>query len=99
VTSFTKRLSSVAKDSRPTLVLYPDGGLVYNPETQEWFSPDSTEAVPAEENSWAAAIMEVVKDACESGAWNKVIVGGCCKAVMGNIRVLRKLVDEYNLNR
>ncbi|GAA6055939.1 hypothetical protein JCM3770_005605 [Rhodotorula araucariae] len=68
---------------RPWLVLYPDGGAVYDVRTRTWSHPAGlTDA------TWAAHVADAVDTALESAVWGGVLAGGCCKAGPGAIRAL-----------
>lgn len=67
------------------LVVYPDGGCVYDVTTRRWTEKEGS---PAE---WARGLVELVKD---RGGWGEVLVGGCCKTGPEEIRALRRAVDE-----
>jgi homocysteine S-methyltransferase len=64
-------------------VLYPDGGSVYDVVTRTW-----TERT-TEPSLWAKSLMSVAKELEESGVWEQIIIGGCCKAGFEEIRSLR----------
>ncbi|OSC96571.1 Homocysteine S-methyltransferase [Trametes coccinea BRFM310] len=75
----TKEARSAAKSyaqkhgKRPWLVLYPNRGDVYIPETQTW------RKMGREGSQWAKDICAVVLENVQSGDWEGVIAGGCCK--------------------
>jgi len=74
---------------KPWLVLYPDGGAVYDVRSRTWSHPAGlTDA------SWAALVADAVGDALGCGAWEGVVAGGCCKAGPGAIRALRDEVER-----
>ena len=58
---------------RPWLVLYPNGGDVYNPETHSW------EAKGREGTGWAKDLWTMVAESRREGVWGGIVVGGCCK--------------------
>ncbi|GAA5840798.1 hypothetical protein JCM9279_001224 [Rhodotorula babjevae] len=83
------RPPSPASAAKPWLVLYPDGGAVYDVRSRTWSHPAGlTDA------SWAALVADAVGDALGSGAWEGVVAGGCCKAGPGAIRALRNEVER-----
>ncbi|KAI8992909.1 Homocysteine S-methyltransferase [Trametes punicea] len=75
----TREARAVAKkyaerhERRPWLVLYPNRGDVYDPETQSW------SRMSREGPQWAKDLCAVVLDNLQSGDWGGVIAGGCCK--------------------
>ncbi|GAA5944294.1 hypothetical protein JCM3775_003315 [Rhodotorula graminis] len=74
---------------KPWLVLYPDGGAVYDVRSRTWSHPAGlTDA------SWAALVADAVGDALACGEWEGVVAGGCCKAGPGAIRALRDEVER-----
>ncbi|KAL5631325.1 hypothetical protein ACGC1H_006997 [Rhizoctonia solani] len=80
----------------PALVLYPNGGRVYDPSTMTWFpvAPTSsrTEGL-SDSDAWAVDLAEVVCDAVPAGSgWNGLLIGGCCKTEPVHISALRKLL-------
>lgn len=91
---FREAVLSVKQEGqdKPTLVLYPDGGSVYDVVTRTWStgSLDST--------SWGKQVAEIARRAEEvqvdgQAVWEGVIVGGCCKAGFDEIRALRTALD------
>ncbi len=77
------------------LVIYPDGGLVYDGITKTWSSPitnGTTSSSLVVGAAWAEKVGAIAKKQAESGNWNQVIVGGCCKAGVEEIRELAKVV-------
>jgi homocysteine S-methyltransferase len=92
VETFTNTLRSLPNTTdaeRPSFVLYPDGGQVYDPISRTW----SKEKLTPKE--WTARIMEIVQKVNESGLWSSIVVGGCCKTSPEEIAELRKKVDQY----
>ena len=81
----------VDRDNPTMFVMYPDGGMVWDPVTRKWSSgkPRPT--------SWAKQVMTIVRSVerattTDSGrkVWEKVIVGGCCNAGYEEIAALRR---------
>ncbi|CDO76056.1 hypothetical protein BN946_scf184696.g8 [Trametes cinnabarina] len=82
-TKFVKELTREARSAakkyaekhgrRPWLVLYPNRGDVYDPETQVWHR------MGREGPQWAKDVCAVVLENVQSGDWEGVIAGGCCK--------------------
>lgn len=106
--SLVKEMTSAVRniprqaDQERFLVLYPDGGLVYDPVTKTWHQdgghPVSSESAaksgdPARE--WASQLVEIANSAIEEKqgkekVWDGVILGGCCKASPAYIVELSK---------
>lgn len=68
----------------PWLVLYPDGGLTYDPTSRTWHA-NSGSLNPAEQ--WAEDLSDIGRKALGAQhpsrgkqIWSKIILGGCCKA-------------------
>ena len=74
------------------LVLYPDGtrGETYNTESMSWVGKDDSVLI----EPWEDTVMRVVGTARASGVWKGIIVGGCCKTLPKDIKVLRSCVDS-----
>ncbi|TBU25169.1 Homocysteine S-methyltransferase [Dichomitus squalens] len=68
---------------KPWLVLYPNGGDVYNPETHSWLG--QREGV----SGWATHLCAAVMDNARDGVWGGIAVGGCCKTGPDEISELR----------
>ncbi|CAE6511250.1 unnamed protein product [Rhizoctonia solani] len=81
---------------KPALVLYPNGGRVYDPTTMTWFPtvPISSKTKGlSESDAWAIDLAEVVHDAVpEDSGWDGLLIGGCCKTEPEHISALRKLL-------
>ncbi|GAA6027963.1 hypothetical protein JCM8097_001803 [Rhodosporidiobolus ruineniae] len=77
------------EDTKPWLVLYPDGGAQYDVVTRTWSNP-----LGLTDNKWAVLVADAAGVARASGAWGGVVVGGCCKAGPGAIRALREEVER-----
>lgn len=79
--------STIAKQGfeKPYLVIYPDGGELYDTTTRTWIN--TLGLTPA---SWAVEVTKSVSIALESRAFGGVVVGGCCGAGMDSIRELRR---------
>ncbi|KAG8697088.1 AdoMet-homocysteine methyltransferase [Ceratobasidium sp. 423] len=80
----------------PALVLYPNGGRVYDPTTMTWFPavPTSSKIEGlSEPDAWAVDLADVVHDAVpEDSGWSGLLIGGCCKTEPEHISALRKLL-------
>lgn len=71
------------------LVLYPNGGDVYDPVSRTW---RVNEAIGSSENTWARALGKIVDSVRNQGVWKGVIVGGCCRVGPEEISALSRLV-------
>jgi homocysteine S-methyltransferase len=90
VNTFNSTLRSLdLKQSKPSFVVYPDGGQVYDPIKRTW----SKEKLTPKE--WTGRIMETVKIVDDTGLWAGIIVGGCCKTSPEEIAELKRAVDAY----
>ncbi|PIL36276.1 hypothetical protein GSI_01938 [Ganoderma sinense ZZ0214-1] len=69
---------------RPWLVLYPNGGDVYNPETHSW------EEKGGEGTGWAKDLWTLVAESSRDEAWGGIVVGGCCKTGPDDISGLKE---------
>lgn len=78
------------KGPRPWLVVYPNGGDLWDPITRTWKSDASGEA-PTQ--SWAQQLELYVQAAVTSGIWGGAIVGGCCKTGPAEISELASLLS------
>ncbi|KAB8236612.1 AdoMet-homocysteine methyltransferase [Aspergillus alliaceus] len=76
---------------RPWLVLYPDGthGEKYDPVTKTWVETETGR----ETRPWDEIFWDVVQG-LPDGAWEGVIMGGCCRAGPEQIAALRRRVDS-----
>ncbi|GAA5852617.1 hypothetical protein JCM8547_002565 [Rhodosporidiobolus lusitaniae] len=88
LSSFTSS-SSAGGQEKPFLLLYPDGGAIYDVHTRSWHHPAGLT-----NSKWAGLVAGAVQVGRESGAWEGVVVGGCCKAGPGAIRALRDEVGR-----
>lgn len=96
VAGYTQAAQQLELDEPAWLVIYPDGGLVYDVNTRTWHA-DGDKA--AGENAdpaavWASQLHQVTLQTLEfarddgSSVWEKAVVGGCCKASPEYIRAL-----------
>ncbi|KAF5374582.1 hypothetical protein D9757_010154 [Collybiopsis confluens] len=72
----------------PLLVLYPNGGDVYDIETQTWIKRPGESS----EKQWAEALRASCAQVPPSQVWSGVIVGGCCRTTPMHIRSLKETV-------
>ncbi|CAL1705869.1 unnamed protein product [Somion occarium] len=74
-------------ERRPWLVLYPNGGDVYEPTTKSWIPQRN-------EKSWSDSFGGVVHEVVDAEIWPGIIVGGCCKTRPHDIYELSKIVKH-----
>lgn len=74
--------------TKPWLLLYPDGGAVYDVVSKTWSGAE----LPPQQ--WAERLMALAHQAEGTGVWGGVVLGGCCKSGFEEIAALRKLVDR-----
>jgi homocysteine S-methyltransferase len=81
------------------LVLYPNGGDVYDPISRSWIIPGSLGSSPAPK--WSEQFLHVLRDSMlvpklsDSDlhpSWAGVIVGGCCRVGAEDIEALKKML-------
>lgn len=89
VRALGRAVAEQAPAAKPWLVLYPDGGAVYDVRTRSWTHPAGLT-----DGAWAELVADAVGDALESGQWEGVVAGGCCKAGPGAIKALRDEVTK-----
>lgn len=109
VDEYTQALANIPSSSgeqERILVLYPDGGLVYDPVTKTWHQDgnaiissnrqDAGEKTGDPAQIWASQLMEIARNALsnEKKVWDGIILGGCCKASPVYIAELSKLVGR-----
>ncbi|KAK4701416.1 hypothetical protein P7C70_g4815, partial [Phenoliferia sp. Uapishka_3] len=86
--------------SAPWLVLYPDGGSVYDVVSRTWSSPDGLD-----DNVWASKVTDGVQAALGKNnsdgkpTFGGVLAGGCCKAGPEAISALRSECQSRGLVR
>jgi homocysteine S-methyltransferase len=81
----------------PHLVIYPDGasGLFYDTVTQKWVVAatevsDSRDKDALRQRGWHEELADIVRGVHGRGAWEGVLVGGCCKTTPAHIVKLRQ---------
>ncbi|PYI34010.1 Homocysteine S-methyltransferase [Aspergillus indologenus CBS 114.80] len=86
-----KVLGEEGAQTKPALVLYPDGtqGEVYNTTTQVWEKKVEGPGA-ADSRPWEVQLADVVSDARAGGHFSSILVGGCCKASHHDIAKLRQ---------
>jgi homocysteine S-methyltransferase len=78
----------------PWLVLYPNGGGIYDPLRRTWGEDDTA---LGETGSWAVELASIARREEASGIWSGVVVGGCCKTTPNDIRALaHRLGYDHN---
>lgn len=85
--AMTTALKHQEEPGRYTLVVYPDGGAVYDPVTRTW--QEEKDAAPSK---WAMEVVGAVSGA-SGDVWTEAIVGGCCKSSFDEVKALRDAVD------
>ncbi|KIK69378.1 hypothetical protein GYMLUDRAFT_237185 [Collybiopsis luxurians FD-317 M1] len=71
----------------PWLILYPNGGDVYDSTTQTWTERRGKDC----DQQWAGALKASYTP---SDVWAGVIFGGCCRTTPMHIQLLRQAVDS-----
>ncbi|GAA5869638.1 hypothetical protein JCM3774_005500 [Rhodotorula dairenensis] len=83
---------------KPWLLVYPDGGAVYDVVSRSWHHPTGLT-----DPAWARLVADAVQDAAtppsSSSPWAGVVVGGCCKAGPSAIKALNDEVDQRGWRR
>jgi homocysteine S-methyltransferase len=98
VAEISEAVSSVngGKKPKPWLVLYPNGGDVYDPISRTWQIRGETE-----KHSWSAGfggiIDEITHSSREPGVWAGVVAGGCCRTRPEEIAALNKWLNQRAL--
>jgi homocysteine S-methyltransferase len=72
--------------SAPGLVLYPNGGAIYDPIHQAW-----SEEIAG---SWSQDLVRLTQSINARGVWKALLVGGCCKTGPEDIRALARALTE-----
>ncbi|KAJ7467037.1 Homocysteine S-methyltransferase [Mycena latifolia] len=72
------------EQDRPWLVMYPNGGDVYDPVSQTWVVQDKG-------GVWAEQLAEIVAETQSRDVWAGVVAGGCCRTGPEDIALLSKL--------
>lgn len=82
--------------TEPALVVYPNGGRVYDPATMTWLPPSS---VPddlkdlSEAQLWARNLVGALLQGVPLEAnWSSLFVGGCCKTEPDHLIALKELI-------
>ena len=75
------------EDAKPWFVVYPNGGETYDPVSRTWIKEEDPQH---KSESWATGLGDLVDEARNSGVWDGVIVGGCCKTGPAEIQALSR---------
>jgi homocysteine S-methyltransferase len=78
------------------IVLYPNGGDVYNPETQTWTSTAAQGQM--KDQAWADDVVAAFTG-LDPLRWNGAIIGGCCKAGFREINALSSKLASAAIER
>lgn len=96
LTNLRSAIDGLSGNSRPFLVLYPNGGAKYDPVNHRWLVHDesSTSTNPEEKDkevdTWSDFLSTIVKREHDTNFWSRVLVGGCCKTGPKHIDALKK---------
>jgi homocysteine S-methyltransferase len=75
--------------TRPWLVIYPNGGDVYDSVSRTW----RVRAEVDKAGAWADKLKKIVDEVVKQGTWGGVLVGGCCRTGPEEISVLSRLLS------
>lgn len=75
--------------SKPWLVVYPNGGDIYDGHTQTWITNKEGKG-----ERWANRVWKVVEGTIERAVWGGVVVGGCCRTGPDEISGLVELRSQ-----
>jgi len=95
VAEMTRAVTDFHKQAlqKPWLVLYPNGGDVYDPTTRTWQKQKQSE-----KETWAFRLGKIVSDVTTSHmgvqVWGGIMVGGCCRTGPEEIRVLAEVLHN-----
>ncbi|KAF9461263.1 Homocysteine S-methyltransferase [Collybia nuda] len=79
------------QDSKPWLVLYPNGGDTYDPVSRTWSVREESN-----KHSWAIDFGRLVKEISSTiipNVWSGVVCGGCCRTVPEDIIALSQVLS------
>jgi homocysteine S-methyltransferase len=76
---------------RPWLVLYPDGTQVevFDTRTKSWVGDSELVVKP-----WAERCWRVLEEIRRRGVWGGIVVGGCCRTGIEDIKALRGRIEQ-----
>lgn len=81
----TNAIQQLSLANPPWLVIYPNGGDVYDNITQTWIKDREQSS-----EDWGSDLLAIVAEAKSKGSWGGVIVGGCCRTTPLEIKILNK---------
>lgn len=93
--AFNTLLLSRVGDSefaRPWLILYPNGGVKYDPIAHVWLDSGVAHTGKAQ---WVKELVSLAKEEGKLGSWAGIVIGGCCKTAPDDIHAL---AEELNRN-
>jgi homocysteine S-methyltransferase len=93
VSRLVDELQAAARDlclegQKPLLVLYPNGGGVYDGVSRTW-----NESIPAPPAEWARQLGDTARRAHVVGTFGNVLLGGCCKTKPEDIAALKECTE------
>ncbi|KAL5485537.1 SAM4 [Sanghuangporus weigelae] len=76
----------------PFLVLYPNGGNIYDIMSRRWIPEEELNKGKDKTSPemWASCVATIASAERDSGVWQQVIVGGCCKTTPKHIETLSR---------
>ncbi|EJD02563.1 Homocysteine S-methyltransferase [Fomitiporia mediterranea MF3/22] len=91
VSKLRRAIDEIKPNRKPSLVLYPNGGGVYDIVKRTWTKPEGEEVDTEEFHiSWAQRLVSIAKREQETGSWGGTVIGGCCKTTPAHINLLAK---------
>lgn len=92
INEFSRAATDLRCISGKTLLAYPDGGgLCYDHNDKTWKPDTDTDILTPP--LWAEAVLSFGEKALDAG-FEEVILGGCCKAAPGHIKILAETVKK-----
>jgi homocysteine S-methyltransferase len=86
------RAELATRKVKPWLVLYPNGGGIYDPVSRTWDEGEHEKGT--EVGGWVTGLADFARREEASGTWSRVVVGGCCKASPEDIRALAQIIKD-----
>ncbi|KZT29094.1 Homocysteine S-methyltransferase [Neolentinus lepideus HHB14362 ss-1] len=71
------KVAELLSDRKPWLVLYPNGGDIYDTITRKWIVRE--EDKDRKDQKWVGDVVQTVRDAKSSKVWEGILAGGCCR--------------------
>ncbi|KAJ7646608.1 Homocysteine S-methyltransferase [Roridomyces roridus] len=87
VANMETALQGLAPQTRPWLVLYPNGGDTYDPVSQTW-------VVNEKGGIWGERFAKIVLGIQRGGTWAGIAAGGCCRTRPEDISLLSRLLQS-----